>query len=939
MLISFLKKIFNIREGELKVSIFMLTYIFLIITTLLIVKPTVNALFLSELGIESLPYAFLAVAIVAIFSSFFYSKALQKYQLNKIIETTLIVSIVLLITLGVLLKLDLISIWILYFFYVWVAIYAVLSASQFWVLANLVYNVREAKRLFGFIGSGAILGGVFGGYLTSLLAPIVGIEYLFFIAAFILLLGIPLVKKIWANRVEKLNTFKQKKRTISKAERPFSLIRKSRHLSYVAAILAVSVIVAKLVDYLFSDFASSAISDPDELASFFAFWFSTFNLLSLVIQLFLTQRFVGIWGVGWSLLLLPFGILICVSLFFIFPELSIVILIKAIDGTLKQSVNKSAIELLSLPLPFELKNKTKSFIDVVIDSIATGIAGFILIFVIKGLELNALYISGIIILLVALWLFFVIKARTEYFKTFRYNLAVVTEKLGKPKKELPNKGSVIKGMTTVFENGTESQILFMLKKLLEINDKRFAPAVQKLLKHPSNAVKTAAIQNMYFLNSKTIVTEVSELLRSDDDALIVATLEYLLLHSNTNSDIIYRQYLDAVNSNISDAALYCLAKEAVDNYMLKTNYNLESRIATKIEDYKQNPEDTSALIMLLKTIGVANIRTFHPFIFKYLNDTNPVVVAEAILASGMSMNSEAIPKLLQLLPKNAYRKTTIDALTVFGRGLLPYLTKTLKERTTTELYHKYIPVVMVQFKSQDAINQLFSLIEDKDLNIRLEVIRSLNILKSQSPHLKFNKYKIVALILDECKLYHQTMSAMHSQIIISYRNRKKSKELISTEEREARASLLDLLEQRLDAGLERIFKLLGLKYAQNDAEIAYTGLMSEKQEAQSHAIEFLDNLLTGDLKRTLLPILEDTVIDVTSEDILQKIKHQIPTEFECFQMLLNANDQKIKLAVLYLIAKQKDPRYLPLVEELVLKASSEPKVKDFAQKAFEALKT
>jgi AAA family ATP:ADP antiporter len=313
-----------------------------------------------------------------------------------------------------------------------------------------------------------------------------------------------------------------------------------------------------------------------------------------------------------------------------------------------------------LPLPFELKNKTKSFIDVVIDSIATGFAGFILIFVIKGLELNALYIAGIIIILVAFWLFFVSKARSEYFKTFRYNLAVITDKVEKPKKELTSKSSVIKGMTTVFENGTETQILFMLKKLLEINDVRFENAVHQLLKHPSDSVKTAAIQNMYFLNSTSIVTEVTELLKSDDDELVVATLEYLLLHSNKNSEIIYKQYLDDSNSNIADAALYCLAKEAVDNHKLKARYNLENRIADKIVVYEKNIKDTSALIMLLKTIGVANIKPYHPFIFKFLNVENNQVAREAILAAGTSMNSEAIPKLLQLLPKKELRKSSCN---------------------------------------------------------------------------------------------------------------------------------------------------------------------------------------------------------------------------------------------------------------------------------------
>ncbi|MGB5700881.1 MAG: MFS transporter, partial [Muriicola sp.] len=128
-----LKKTFNIREGEFKISFLMQLYVFLIITSLLIIKPTVNSLFLSDLGVESLPIAFLWVAIVAYLCSYFYSKALTRFSLLKVIKTTLLITIFILAGLTVLLKFNLLNAWILYFFYVWVAIHAVLSASQFWV--------------------------------------------------------------------------------------------------------------------------------------------------------------------------------------------------------------------------------------------------------------------------------------------------------------------------------------------------------------------------------------------------------------------------------------------------------------------------------------------------------------------------------------------------------------------------------------------------------------------------------------------------------------------------------------------------------------------------------------------------------------------------------------------------------------------------------------
>ncbi|WP_273274623.1 NTP/NDP exchange transporter [Maribacter polysiphoniae] len=934
MLQNIIKKVFDVREGEFKVSLLMLSYIFLIIAVLLIIKPTVNALFLSELGVEQLPYAFLWVSIAAVISSFFYSKALARFSLHKIVKITLITSVVVLIGLGVLLKLGIVSGWLLYFFYVWVAIYAVLSASQFWVLANLVYNVREAKRLFGFIGSGAILGGIFGGYLTSILAPIIGNENLIFLAAFLLLSCIPLLGRIWKSRVKKLGKFKEKKRTATSPERPLRRIRQSRHLTYIALIVAISVLVAKLVDYLFSDFAAAAITDADELTSFFAFWFSTFNLLSLAIQLFFTHRIVGVWGVGFSLLLLPLGIFGGSLLFLILPELSAVVVIKAMDGILKQSVNKSATELLALPLPFELKNKTKSFIDVVVDSIATGIAGFLLIFVVRGLDLPSFYIAVLIILLVGLWLFFILQVRKEYYKTFRDNLELITERTGKTNKRI-KRTSVITGMRTVFKNGTEGQILFMLEKLMEINDRRFENDVLELLAHPSTKVRTAAIQNLYFLNNSTMATNISDLLNTHDEALTLASLEYLLLHAEKDSRLVYDRYLDHPNEKIAAAALYCLAREARDNHSLRISYKLEDRIQRRIERLETASDQTASLGMLLQTIGIANIPVFYPFILSYLKHHDITIVQTAIEALGKTMYPSFIPVLIDFLPNKSLRTPVIVSLHNYGSNVIGVLLDILKERTTPLNTCRFIPLVIKSFKTQESVRTLLLLLNDTDLGIRLETIRALSDIRKTNPELQFNRHQVVTQIFEECKLYHQTLAAMHTQIIISYRNRKKSQKEISDKERDARTSLLELLERRLDAGLERIFKLLGLRYQQKDVEIAYEGLRSDKQEAQTNAIEFLDNLLTGDLKRKLLPIIEDSALEISSEEELQKIKHKIPTEMECFQFLLQGNDQKIKLAVLFLIKHQKDKKYLPMVEKEV--KSDDFKLRTFAQDAIEAL--
>ena len=208
----FLLKTFDVRNGEVQRALLMQLNIFLIISTLLIVKPTVNSLFLSKFGVESLPLAFIMVAVVAAIVSNLYSRILPKVSLYKISIAVLFVSVLSLIFFGIFLQFNIFETGILYLFYIWVAIFALLATSQFWVLANIVFNRREAKRLFGFIGAGAIAGGIFGGYITSMLAQMISSEILPFVGAGLLTVCIPVTQRIWKKYVVGIYTpFQQKK--------------------------------------------------------------------------------------------------------------------------------------------------------------------------------------------------------------------------------------------------------------------------------------------------------------------------------------------------------------------------------------------------------------------------------------------------------------------------------------------------------------------------------------------------------------------------------------------------------------------------------------------------------------------------------------------------------------------------------------------------------
>ncbi|MFT5386371.1 MAG: AAA family ATP:ADP antiporter [Saprospiraceae bacterium] len=913
----FLRKTFDIREGELNRALLMQFNIFLIISTLLIVKPTVNALFLSKFGIEQLPYAFLLVALVAGIVSTLYSRMINKIAMSKLMVGTLYGSVVSLILFGFFLRMNILEGAILYLFYVWVAIFALLATSQFWVLANIVFNAREAKRLFGFVGAGAIAGGIFGGYLTSVLAQFMSSEFLPFICAVFLAICIPVTRRIWKREVKETQTdFQQKKKTKTVSIHPFKQILRSKHLTYIAIIVGVSVIIAKLVDYQFGGIASSIIQDPDELTAFFGFWFSTFNVISLLIQLFVTRKLVGTFGVGSSLFLLPGSILVAVVLLLIMPELLLAaIFLKMADGGLKQSVNKAAMELLILPIAQEVKNQTKTFIDVFIDSLATGISGLMLIFLVKGLDLSTVAINILILILILIWIYFAYQVRGEYFKTFRQKIDFTKE----PKKRFIDirNTSVIGGMKKVLEEGSEKQILFILQKIQEQPDDRFFDSIQNLINHPSDLIRSEAIRSLYFFRKYKLIEKIEPMVNDPSQKVKIAVFEYLLTHGSVDRIPLINSYLQHTDYQIKYAALVSLAKETHLNPEMKSLFHLEQWILENLKKVPLIPDERQRIFCtlgLLKAIGYSGITSLYPYLRQYMFSDNMEYSRQAIKSAGDTMHPQFLDELIDLLGNDNLRLPAQQALVHYGRGIVAVLITAAKESDINLKILRIIPSVVKQINTQKAVDFLFELQDYDDLMVRQEALRGLNSLRNKNPHLSFSKKTVLHRILSEAKKFQETLSVLYTQTNLDLQL---GKEDLATQKeseiKEARARLVSLLENRLDRNLERIFRLLGLKYNSADIVSIYRGLHSDLPDLRLNAIEFLDNLLEPGLKKILIPIIETAMLETISEEAIRNLNIDIPSEFECLRYLLNNSDPKVKQLVARLIEKLDNPELISLL--------------------------
>ncbi|HSJ40943.1 MAG TPA: hypothetical protein VK955_07815, partial [Xanthobacteraceae bacterium] len=147
--------------------------------------------------------------------------------------------------------------------YVWVGVFSVLAPSQVWTLANFVMTTREAKRSFGLIGSGAILGWIVGGLATRAGVSYFGTESMLGFVAVALLACAGLVVVIWRDRPDYVGNDTPATRSADRFPLWGSVqfIRKSPYLRAIAALILVSAATTTIAGWQFKAIAKAAVPD------------------------------------------------------------------------------------------------------------------------------------------------------------------------------------------------------------------------------------------------------------------------------------------------------------------------------------------------------------------------------------------------------------------------------------------------------------------------------------------------------------------------------------------------------------------------------------------------------------------------------------------------------------------------------------------------------
>jgi ATP:ADP antiporter, AAA family len=377
-----LRAFFDFNRKELPVALLLFMFFFLSMGVFQILKPLKKGLFVEHYGADIELYAKLgniAVAALAVVAFSFLFSRLQRQRLIYVLCLFFVVSFLALIP--VLQDPSMFSIWGFYFLG---DLVTTLMVAAFWAYSTDLSSPDQAKRLFGPIGAGGVIGGWMGSSSAKLLRAEVGQEGLLLLSA-VMMAGVMVVTFAAERSARRTLAFRVPSREdLARKQEPAeskwkaalegaSLVVRSRYLAAIVGIVALYEVASQVADYQFTR-QTEGLSGVAATQAYLIDVYFYANLLAVVVQLFLVSLILRKAGLTLALLILPLALMGSSAAFLVMPTMFFSSLMVISDNGLNYSLQQTARESLYVVTSREAKYKARAFTNMFVQRTAKGIA-------------------------------------------------------------------------------------------------------------------------------------------------------------------------------------------------------------------------------------------------------------------------------------------------------------------------------------------------------------------------------------------------------------------------------------------------------------------------------------------------------------------------------------------------------------------------------------
>lgn len=874
----------NVRPGDLDSGLLLSSCLFLVISSYKIGGVAAAALFLSRFQASHLAYADISSAVLVAIAVAGYVSISRRVILRDLLAGSMGIFATTFALFWGLAHYYSRLIWISPILYVWVKAFGVLGATQIWTLANYILTTREAKRVFGMVGGGAVAGGIFAGFLSKTMAKMFGTESLLLAMTLLVFICAGLVILVWRHsRVQVSDAHETAGGSDKKVQRnllgSMRLLFSSPYLRAIAAVICLSSLITTLTKWQFLAIAQQFLVKKDVMAIFFGDFYFYVGIAGLLFQLLLTSRFLRRFQIGTALFVLPVIVFLGSAGLLVLGTLGAAVALMGSDQTLRYSLDKSTTELLYLPIAARVKLQVKWFIDTVIWRLGDGLSGLIVLIFATWLGLPARQISWIVLLLVSGWLVAVSVARRQYISSLKESIR--QHRVDVEQATTPVLDRSTADLLAINLSASDPKDVLYALALFEVEQQRSAhPVIRDLLSHSAPEVRQKAIAILSAAGDKAALPEVQRLLRDPELGVRTEALLFLSHHGHIDPLTAIEELGDFPDFSVQSGVVAFLAQPGEAQNLEAARNILDSMVNKEGADGLRNRVEAARLLGELPDC-------FDPMLSKLLCDPDTEVVCEAIRSVGMLRKRRFVPELLDRVGRDRVAgAAAAQALGRFGDCIVGALRDHLVDPSVPIETRRALPDVLMTLGTPAAASVLQENLLEGDTTVRFRTIAALNKLHRLHPAIELDLQMLETVLAAE--------------ILGHYRSYQILAALGATPESDD--SMARALKESMQHELERIFRLLSLLHPHVDLHSAYIGLQSSSVSVHDNALEFLDNVLKSQVRDMLLPLLDSKVTVAERAQMADRLVHaKIESQEQAVAALVTSEDPWLKSCGAYAI--------------------------------------
>ncbi|WP_437667274.1 HEAT repeat domain-containing protein [Sorangium sp. So ce1182] len=730
-------------------------------------------------------------------------------------------------------------------FYIWSEIIANFTGVLVWAVAQDLHDPRSAKRLFGLIGSGRVVGTVACGFATGGAVTWIGTENLLFvlIAALLAMAALTMVLE----RRHPLERPPSGAEALLQARLPRMELWRSRYALAIALLTLVLFAVLTVGDYQFKAIALTAYPDRDDLARFMAFLYGAVGVLGLVVQLGVTPWVLRRHGVLGGLLAMPAAFTASTVALIASPSLAFAAILKLSDNALQFTIYDATTQLLFFPFPPALRERVRTLVSAIAKPLGYGLGALVLLALapaaakgpalVDDAALIGLYSLPICAATIAL----IPIVRRGYFDAMRMTLM---------RRQIDTDG-VAYGpqtraiLTEALYSRAMTQVLFAVDQLRQLDPDLVREAVPTLARHGSARVRALAVRLAAELGHEAGPDIARAAIHDRNTAVRVAAVDALAaqLREDAHDELLALARESPARGVAAPASAEAPGDEelrmaAIAALLRYCGLDGMLEGAPRLRALLESPSPRER-VAAARVLGLAGRASLQRALARLLGDPDPAVRRAAVRASSSVADPRLLPLLADALAEHALASAAARAIEALGDAAIPELAARLDDDSTPRAARLAIPRVLARLCSQGALDALLAHIDHPDEALRQKVLASASRLRLSLRAPPAPVRVIRACIDDETVEHVRTREAY-----------------IAVRPRVASPLLDQHLLRRLRKGLIRVLRLCELAYPREVVALVRTHVFGPDPALRANAFEVLESLLDRPLRERLVSLVD-----------------------------------------------------------------------------------